>query len=409
MVVGLNNMTLLVYDYVLGQRRSNPLVLPMNASSVACFPLDATAADTPLDATEAQGSTESTKIVFKMLVGLESGVLQEILVDVPTRDEKGDEEIQAAVPSMDDGSILDVLETDVDGANPAEERRGTGTHASNGHSTTTGQTTLDTAAQEAMCSFKLINKAFFCPWAVTKIFYSSKGGFAAVCFGRSLLVLYESKSNKQVTHIDMDASVADVSVVESISKADIESDGELLTVVLRGASGVKLLDLMRGKVTESYTMCQDGSLTGAVLWHVPGPRDASDPDAVPSRKTFAIYSDQASNLLTMTADRCDMPRIALDGNLPVRENADNISCGMSAFQAGGGPIVSSWTYRHLICLGVDLNFETYDMVVRKAHVFQLVDKRVRVMSATSLERTQRDRSTRLLVVLSDGTVVILSL
>ena len=414
MVAAFNDKTIVIFDYQLGLRRSDPLVLPRNATALACHVLPPPQSNDPRDGGNGVGSDDDKidegMTSFKIIVGLENGILQEILVEVPiTSFNNGDEESQAP---NDNGSILDVLETDLVLKNsdpvpiaPPESGGPAGTRIIPDDAVMEeGQ---ETSIELLLCSFRLINKAFFCPFAVTKVYYSTRGGFAAVLYGKSLLILYESSTNKQITHIDFDATIADMSLVESISKAEMDSGGESLVVAIRGELSVKELDLLRGKITRTYQLCESGEkLTGATIWHAPGPSDPEEGNS--THKSFILFSDETSTLYTSTSDRAT-PRIGLDGNWPIDENIDNLPCGMNAFQAGCAPIVCAFTYRFLTCAAVDLDFETYDMVLRKALDFQVHDKRVRVISAASLERTPKNRSTRVLAVLSDGTAVVIAL
>ena len=261
----------------------------------------------------------------------------------------------------------------------------------------------------------------YIPLPVTKIIMSTLGLYHVFCYAQSCIVVHNWEEKRAIAQIQFDQLLMEISCLSSTEEDEEELVADSMILVLQGQQNVKLFDALRGQILTSFDAggvapCE--KIATSALWDLPMRGDA---DAEESRRILGVCASNGPTAFVF-GDLTGFRQLNLSASSgattsfnpshPEEENAkssvdsvDGLVLGSCAFGLGCSPFASIWTMRSVFWLRVSL--ENAIVEVLRVQQYKVPDDKVRIILAQSLRMI--GRAHRLLVVLSDGTILILSL
>lgn len=240
----------------------------------------------------------------------------------------------------------------------------------------------------------------YTPLPVTQILTSALGLYYAFCYAQSCIVIHSWEDRRALTQVQFDNTLVEISCLSSAEYEDLEADSFI--IVLQGQNNVKVWEALSGQILTTYQTGQSNiRMASSALWDLPMTSDGPS-----SRRIVGVCASNGPAAYVF-GDMAGCTPVQLQDSIraAAQPKVDGLVLGCRAFHPGQSPFASMWTFRSLFWLR--LNLDTATPQVLRIQEYTVPSEKVRVVLGQSLKMV--DRTHRVAVVMSDGTVCLLTL
>ncbi len=341
----------------------------------------------------------------KLISGHDNGKTHEFLIKIPSscrRDEQPapnlrsdsvDSWSKSLVTSID---ILDVVETAVD-VSLSDDR------VIEGESVSEANKHTDYSHDFINVKHDLQGSTEYCPLPVSDLHISTKGMYYSICYIRKLVVIHSCNDNKAMHQLEFDTPVKDITAIVNRDQGDAR---DTLVLAIQGTTHIKVYDAIEGVFLTEFDLLamNNDVICSSCIWEnsIPG----SD-----EQQIKGIYAVHGGGLYIF-GDVHGCRRIvtsSADPNAPL--HLEDLVQAMAPHHLGQSPLAAVWMLRKFTLIRVDLDEELPRP--SKLYEYHVQDRanysKVRVSLVHALDVPPRAHMHRAVVVLSDGTVMVLRL
>lgn len=239
----------------------------------------------------------------------------------------------------------------------------------------------------------------YLPLPVTQIVMSTLGLFYAFCYAQTYIVVHNWEEKRALAQIQFDQMLVEISCLSS-TVDDEELEADTFIIVLQGQHNVKLFDALRGQILTSFDAAagdQSPHVSSSALWDLPLH------DGEGGRRILGVCASNGPTAFTFGDLTGFTPLNLFSQTSP--DTVDGLVLGCRTFQPGHSPFASIWSMRSVHWLRVKLDNAVVEVL--RVQQYKVPDDKVRILHATALRAAGRTH--RLLVVLSDSTIFILTI
>ena len=240
----------------------------------------------------------------------------------------------------------------------------------------------------------------YLPLPVTQIVVSTLGLFYAFCYAQTYIVVHNWEEKRALAQIQFDQMLVEISCLSSTVDDDEELDEDTFIIVLQGQHNVKLFDALHGQILTSFDAAagdKGPKVSSSALWDLPLH------DGEGGRRILGICASNGPTAFTF-GDLTGFTPLNLYSQASP-DTVDGLVLGCRTFQPGHSPFACIWSMRSVHWLRVKLDNAVVEVL--RVQQYEVPDDKVRILHATALKA--EGRTHRLLVVLSDSTVFILTI
>lgn len=257
----------------------------------------------------------------------------------------------------------------------------------------------------------LVTSTEYCPMAVSDIFISSNAKYFLFCYSRVCIIVHCCNDNKATAQLQFNTPLHHISLVTSMDDVGMACT-ESLNVSIQGAAQVKIFDAILGQfLTEiELPLIAGGPVVCSALWESPVHDVGNRGNSESLYSIKGLYATHGAGVFAFGDNIPCTELIAkqMQGNSSEQASVrlDDLLQGLELYGQNQSPLATAWTLRKLLLLRMDM--ETH-IQLRKIYEYTVSNSKVRIIYSKALQTSNRDKMHRVIVILSDGTVIVLVL
>ena len=264
----------------------------------------------------------------------------------------------------------------------------------------------------SVVTVKLIGDQMYSTLPVTDIFYSTKGLHTVICFARQKLVVHKSETNEVVSQIELHSSITNISIFdERLPVVSKYEDGgkaaipDVLIIVLQGLLTIKVLDMLKKVCIFTSDSPNNIRAISCRLWRSSHANQMQGLICCEDRTFYSVHVSEEKDV--------QFQKILHPSLCP--HDSNHVFRNMHVYRDQDLVLLARWNSRNLSCNLLEMSIENLAVGLAEntnaaagTFGFYVDDVRCRIVGSFALNVPSRtNRISRMLIVLSDGTVCLI--